>query len=72
MIASDIVADPSAPQGFVQGILENKEYIVQDNGIIVECYQKLETALSVLPKDTELKEKLFLESVKNFLKDFNN
>jgi hypothetical protein len=70
MIASDIVADPSAPQGFVNGILENKEYIVQENGVIVECYAGLEKALSVLPKDSELKNKLFLEAFEKFLKDF--
>lgn len=72
MIASDIVADPSAPQGFVNGILENKEYIVQDNGVIVECYERLERSVSSLPKDTELKKKLFLESFENFLKDFRS
>ena len=70
MIASDIVADPSAPQGFVQGILENKEYIIQDNGVIVECFTNLERTVSTLPKDSELKEKLFLEAFENFLKDF--
>ncbi len=70
MIASDIVADPSAPQGFVEGILENKEYIVQDNGVIVECYENLERVVSTLPKDSALKEKLFLEAFENFLKEF--
>src|SRR5210317_1776078 len=33
--AADIVADPSAPQAFVQGIMENKEW-VWDNGVLVE------------------------------------
>jgi len=53
MIASDIVVDPSAPQGFVNGILENKEYIIQgaENGQkrIVECYEGLERDVSYLP-----------------------
>jgi hypothetical protein len=31
--AADIVADPSAPEAFVEGIMENKEWI-WDNGII--------------------------------------
>ena len=31
--AADIVADPSAPEAFVEGIMENKEW-VWDNGII--------------------------------------
>jgi hypothetical protein len=33
--AADIVADPSAPEAFVQGIMEDKEW-VWDNGIIKE------------------------------------
>jgi len=33
--AGDIVADPSAPQAFVEGIMEGKEW-VWDNGIIRE------------------------------------
>jgi len=34
--AADIVADPSAPGAFVQGIMEGKEW-VWNNGIIMEC-----------------------------------
>ena len=33
--AADIVADPSAPQAFVEGIMEGKEW-VWDNGVLVE------------------------------------
>ncbi len=33
--AADIVADPSAPEAFVEGIMENREW-VWDNGIIKE------------------------------------
>ena len=33
--AADIVADPSAPGAFVEGIMENKEWI-WDNGVLVE------------------------------------
>jgi hypothetical protein len=33
--AADIVADPSAPQAFVNGVMEGKEW-VWDNGIIKE------------------------------------
>ena len=33
--AADIVADPSAPDAFVQGIMEGKEW-VWDNGLLVE------------------------------------
>jgi hypothetical protein len=34
--AADIVADPSAPNAFVEGIMEGKEW-VWDNGIIKEA-----------------------------------
>ena len=34
--AGDIVADPSAPEAFVEGIMEGKEWI-WDNGIIIEA-----------------------------------
>lgn len=54
MIASDIVIDPSAPQGFVNGILENKEFIIknEENGTkrIVECYERLENGVASIPK----------------------
>lgn len=33
--AADIVADPSAPEAFVQGIMENKEWVFE-NGVLVE------------------------------------
>ena len=33
--AADIVADPSAPEAFVQGVMESKEW-VWDNGVIKE------------------------------------
>jgi hypothetical protein len=33
--AADIVADPSAPDAFVQGIMEGKEW-VWDNGLLRE------------------------------------
>ena len=34
--AADIVADPSAPDAFVQGIMEGEEWI-WDNGLLKEC-----------------------------------
>jgi hypothetical protein len=33
--AADIVADPSAPDAFVEGIMENKEW-VWDNGVLIQ------------------------------------
>ena len=36
LLAVDIVADPSAPSAYVDGVLENKEYIMEGN-CIMEC-----------------------------------
>ena len=72
MIAIDSVADPSAPRGFVDGILENKQYIVQDNGIILECYDGLERSVSVLPRKMEDRAAHFISSLTNFLDKIKN
>lgn len=61
--AADIVADPSAPDAFVRGIMESKEWI-WDNGIIKEV------------QISEYKETIKKSSKKNLeetmLKTFNN
>ena len=62
--AADIVADPSAPKAFVEGIMEGKEW-VWDNGIVreveIEAYRK---ALEAKTKDLGEKQK---ELFANFL-----
>lgn len=50
LIAVDMVADPSCPSAFVNGILESKEYILSQNGDFQESYSNLELGLSNLPK----------------------
>ena len=62
--AVDIVADPSAPNPFVTGIMEGKQW-VWENGIIKE--QKLETYRKVIKKSSS--HKLQENSLKVF-KDF--
>ena len=62
--AVDIVADPSAPNAFVNGIMEGKQW-VWENGIIKE--QKLETYRKVIKKSSS--HKLQENSLKVF-KDF--
>lgn len=57
--AADIVADPSAPGAFVQGIMEGKEW-VWDNGIvkevsIVEMYDEIKKAKTKQIEDISLK-----------------
>lgn len=69
MIAIDIVADPSAPKGFVDGILEHKEYIIKDNNTIVECFEGLERTISTLPRTKNEKEKYLIEAIEKFVKN---
>ncbi len=57
--AADIVADPSAPGAFVQGIMEGKEW-VWDNGIvrevdIVQMYDEIKQAKSRQIEDISLR-----------------
>jgi hypothetical protein len=57
--AADIVADPSAPGAFVQGIMEGKEW-VWDNGIvrevdIVQMYDEIKNARSKQVEDISLR-----------------
>jgi len=63
--AADIVADPSAPDAFVEGIMEGKEW-VWDNGILksksVEAY-KHEIEKARLHELTEVKSKIFADFI---------
>ena len=49
--AADIVADPSAPDAFVQGIMEGKEW-VWDNGLLKEKdVQRVKEAIEMAPSN---------------------
>jgi len=48
LLAIDAVADPSAPNAFVEGVLENKEYIMKGDQIV-------EVAVQQLKKDVDKK-----------------
>lgn len=66
LICVDAVADPSAPGAFVNGILESKSFIISTDGRFEEVYDKLETALSKLPrKDVDL---YLRENILKFIK----
>lgn len=45
----DNVFDPSVSTAFVNGILENKEYIISDDGRVAESYHNLEKKLAKYP-----------------------
>ena len=63
--AADIVADPSAPNAFVEGIMEGKEWI-WDNGLLRE--QDIERAKNNILKATSKKlEEVKINEFKNLL-----
>ena len=64
--AADIVADPSAPDAFVEGIMENKEW-VWDNGVLVEKEIEAWKLEIIKTRKTELEEQK-LKIFNSFLK----
>lgn len=50
LIAVDMVADPSCPDAFVNGILESKNYILSEHGDFQETYDNFEHGLKNLPR----------------------
>lgn len=63
--AADIVADPSAPDAFVNGIMEGKEW-VWENGLLKEC--QIESAKRYIDTSTKTAlEERKLEVFKSFL-----
>lgn len=50
IVAWDIVADPSFPTAFVNGILESKEYVLSDKGDYEQIYEDFGKSLKTLPK----------------------
>ena len=71
LAAVDIVADPSAPDAFVEGIMEGKEW-VWENGILtarrIESYRKQIKSASK-PNLEEAKLCAFADFLSNFMKD---
>ncbi len=61
LVAVDAVADPSYPKAFVNGILESKSFVVDDEGRFEEMYDNFERNISKLPKkdvDNYLREQI--------------
>ena len=71
LVAVDVVADPSVPTAFVNGILESKQWVLNDNGELEPFYEKFEKNISNLPKknvDMYLREQFvaFINALKTF------
>lgn len=70
LVAVDVVSSPSAPGAYVNGILESKNFMVNEYGEIMECaYDQLEKALEILPKDSIAKRHLFATAISQFLNE---
>lgn len=68
IVGVDAVYDPSVSTAFVNGILENKEYIISDDGKIAEAYNKLEKKLAKYPSHhKDAINEYILENFKKFL-----
>jgi hypothetical protein len=70
LVAVDVVADPSVPTAFVNGILESKQWILTENGNFEPLYERFEKNISNLPrnnKDQYLKEQViaFINALKS-------
>ena len=50
LVAIDVVADPSVPTAFVNGIMESKQWVLSDNGELEPLYDHFEKNISSLPK----------------------
>ena len=68
ILGVDAVYDPSIGHKFVNGILENREYIIGDDGKISEAYDRLDKDLSKFPsKHREAINAYIFESFQKFL-----
>jgi len=53
LVAIDCVADPSFPKAFVNGILESKQYVLNQYGQFEELYDNFEKKISSLPRNNK-------------------
>lgn len=65
LVAIDVVADPSVPTAFVDGILESKQWILGESGNFEPIYADFESKISKLPKKAQ--QEFLKEQVINFI-----
>lgn len=53
LVAIDVVADPSVPTAFVNGILESKQWVLNESGSFETVYADFEKKVSRLPKKAQ-------------------
>lgn len=68
LITADIVHEPSGPGCFMEGILEKREFMINDFGEIVEIpYEELHRNLMTLPKNSDARSQQISEALMSFL-----
>lgn len=67
LVAVDCVADPSCTDAFVNGILENKQWICDNDGKFVPVYENMEQGLATLPKNTAELKTYLTEQIVQFI-----
>lgn len=67
LVAVDCVADPSCTDAFVNGILENKQWICNNDGKFVPYYEKMENSLNTLPKNSDQMKTYLTEQIIQFI-----
>ena len=69
LITVDVVYDPSAPGAFVDGILESKNFMLNNHGDIIEvAYTNLEKSLNSLP--TKNANEFLIDAINKYLNSF--
>lgn len=68
LVAVDVVFNPSGPGAFVDGILESRNFLIDEHGQIVEkAYNRLEEELKTLPVRSADKAHKILNALSNFI-----
>lgn len=75
LITADLVSEPSGPGCFVESIVENKQWIIDESGKITEAkiemaYDVLENKLADMPKHDV--EKYMMEAISGFISKIQN
>ena len=68
LVAIDCVADPSCADAFVNGILESKQWICNNDGRFIEVYENFNDKLSTLPSHSDELKTYLTEQIVNFIK----
>jgi hypothetical protein len=67
LVAIDCVADPSCSDAFVNGILENKQWICDNSGTFVPFYETFEQNLSKLPRKSDDLKQYITQQITQFI-----